>query len=491
MLVKSTVSIFVLLVISMIAFYGCRVDEDGYTPPEMPLEISMVSPGEVISHTSFVLTVTGQGFNEDSVIVFNQQPVETHYVKNREVNAVIAADLTAFSPDLFKVDVPVWVINKNPFTGETLAESSHLSLTVWPMPEFSDPIPVYQVPSGVDNVSHCRLVVDERNRFFLFWRETVRSPDYVPSYATKLSISTDGGLTWGAPLDIPVTQTFFARNDRLFVFPRDEAMDDGRLKYYSSMDNGLTWDAGQIADLREGQVFNGYRVCMDGTGRFVLVYAQTNIYDRVRLTTLHSSNWGRTWEKKGESFSPFYPDDNSYLYGYHLDWMVVNDTGGVVLGVVYDAPIPVVVSRVYRSSDGGDTFVECTGGLAERNISVFGGGYLTPEGTLYTAYTDNYSYRVYQLAFFRGGGLGDETGNLFFFDDMYSFGNMVMDTHGNMYMVWAFYISRSIDGGDVWSSPVELAPGAYGKNSAAFDNGGNLHIVRLTDEKEIFLIRSE
>lgn len=490
MQVKLKYLLFVLFILSMIAFMGCRVGEDGYTPPVRPLEISGITPGEVLSHTSFVLNVTGQGFNENSVIVFNEQPVETNYVNTQMLNAAIDADRTAFSPDLFKVDIPVWVINRDGASGATLAESAHLSLTVWPMPEFSDPIPVYQIPSEVTGISYFQLVVDESNRFFLTWRETTRSPDYVPSYASKLCMSTDGGSTWGAPLDIPTAKTFFSRDGGLYLFPHDEAMEDGQLKFYRSGDNGLTWNTESIADLRPEHTFNGYRVCMDGTGRFILVYAQTNKYDRVRLTTLHSSDSGRTWEMKGESFSSYSPDDDNYAYGYHLDWMVVNDTGGVVLGAVYDSVMPVAISRVYRSSDGGDTFEECTVGLADRNILSFGGGYLTPDGKLYAAYEDNYSYRVYQLAFFRGGGLSEQTENLHFLDNRYSMGNMVMDTDGNMYVSWSIFISRSINGGDEWSTPMELAPGYFGWNSAAFDNKQNLHIARLTDEYNIILIRS-
>ncbi|MCP5103974.1 MAG: exo-alpha-sialidase [bacterium] len=481
----------VLLILFMIAFNGCRM-KNGYTPPEMPLEISGITPAEIISHTTFVLNVIGQGFNENSVIMFNGQPMVTHYINQQAVRADIEAALTAFPLDLLKAEVPVWVINKNPSTGETPVESSRLSLTVWPMPKFSDPVSVYMAPTEVDHVSQCRLVLGENNRLFLLWRETTRSPDYVPSYATKLCVSSDGGQTWAAAIDIPVTQTIFYRDGSLFVFPDNEAMNDGWLKYHYSPDNGITWNDVLIDDLRADQAFNGYQVCMDGTGRFILVYAQTNKYDRVRLTTLHSADGGGTWELKGENFSPLYPEENSYVYGYHLDWMTANDTGGIVLGCVYDSTIPVAVSRVYKSSDGGDTFAECSGGLGERNISSFGGGFLTPRGKLYAAYGDNFSYRVHRLAFFRGGDLGEQTGKLHFFDDNYSMGDMAVDSDGNMYVVWAFYISRSIDGGEEWSSPLEPASGYFGLiNSAVFDNQQNLHIARITEEKEIIVISSE
>jgi hypothetical protein len=487
------VFLIVFIISSMTAFHGCRLGKDGDTPPMAVLGISGVSPGEVLSHTSFIVVVSGQGFNEHSVIVFNEQPVETNYLNPQTLNATIDADRTAFSLDPAKVEVPVWVINRDPVTGGTLAESGRLTLTVWSMPAFSAPKALYQIPPGITDtfISHLQLKVDEDNRFFLLWRETTYDENYWPSLKTKLLISSDGGETWGNILEIPVTQALFSRNGVLYIFPHNDAMADERMKYYYSLDNGLTWETVVIADLRSGQEFNGYQVCMDGNGRFILVYAQTNKYDRVRLTTMHSTKSGRTWNKIGESVTPYYPNEEDYLYGFHLDWMVVNDAGGMVLGVLYDSKIPVAFSRVYKSSDAGEHITEYTSGLAERTIYNFGGGYLSPEGTLFAAFTDNVWYRLFETAFFRGGGMGEQTANLLFFDSGYGLHNMVRDTDGNMYVFDGLFISRSIDGGDEWSTPLELAPDYAGTGSAAFDNQWNLHLARFTDKKEVILIRSK
>lgn len=480
----------VLLILSMIASSGCRIKEED----NIPLEILEIFPTEVVSHTSILLNVTGKGFNENSVIFFNSQPVDTDYVTDRVLKAKIDASRTAFSLDFLKVEVPVWVINKDPSSGGILAESSHFTVTVWPMPEFSDPKSIYLVPPEVELISNFQLMVDENNRFLLVWREVTGLWGVDASYVKKLCISRDGGETWENPREIPDSKTLFSRDNQLLAFPYNEAMADGWLKYYYSADNGTTWATRMIRQLRSNQEFDGYQVCLDGTGRFILVYGQTNKYDRVRLTTLHSSDLGQTWDLKGENFTPLYPKDSSYVYDYRLNWMVVNDTGGVLLGVMYKNIIPVVVSRVYKSTDGGETFEELHSGLSERNIHWLS-GYLTPQGTLYALCEDNYSYRVHNLAFFRGSGFGEQTEKLFIFHTEYGgssdpWANIVMDTEGNMYVFWNASIYRSIDGGDQWTSPLTTIFPCLGDSSPAFDNRQNLHIAYACDKK-IHLISSK
>jgi hypothetical protein len=108
---------------------------------------------------------------------------------------------------------------------------------------------------------------------------------------------------------------------------------------------------------------------------------------------------------------------------------------------------------------------------------------------------DNYSYRVHNLAFFRGSGFGEQTEKVFIFQTEYGgsrdpWANIVMDTEGNMYVARGTSIYRSIDGGDQWTSPLTTIFPCLGDSSPAFDNRQNLHIANICD-KEILLISSK
>lgn len=488
--IKKIYVVHVLLIISLIGFSGCKIGGDGNNNTGITLKITAISPGDVLSHTAFLLVVTGQGFNRQSVIVFDNKEVETQWVSSNKISAEITADLTVFSLDQPQTEIPVYVIDKNPGTGSSTAESNHLSLTIKHLPEFSEPEAIYQVPAEVVGISHLQLTIDENNTFFLLWRESSYRDDFVPVFESKLGVSRDGGQTWEPSLKLPATQSLFSWKRDLFLFPNDDAMEDGNLKFYLSGNNGTTWETRLIDELNKEQTFCGYQVSMDKSGIFILVYGQIDNFGQVHLTILQSSNQGNTWEKNGEHESPFDPSGDGYVYGYHLDWMVTNQYGGIVFGALYDSIIPVAISRVYKSSNRGAALEESSGGLARRNLLYFENGILRPDGTLLALYCDNDYYRVYELTFFRGDDLGTNDGLFHVLDKYYSSGDMVVDKDGNIYIAWSIYVSRSISDGDQWTVPLELAAETFGKNTVALDVYRNLFIVRNSDEKEIILIHS-
>lgn len=483
--------IYVCLVFLAVSFGACqKISNDG-TGHIKRLEIFSISPTKVLSHLPFLLKVTGQGFDKNSMIVFYGSEVPTDNVAPGELIAEIPADMVSFPLDQPDLNVAVWVVAKDPSTGNTLTESSHLYLLVRSMPEFSEPRSIYQIRAEYDNIYNCKLLIDTNDIFYLVWKEVAWWLD--GSEVTKLGISTDGGQTWNTAREIPPHESFFAREGKLFAFPgEDNVTLDAQLKYYYSSDGGSSWETGIVGSLDQEKEFGGYKVCMDANGKFTLVYGQVGADGFVRLTTLVSPDSGGTWEVKGESVTPA-DMGIDWLYGFHLHWLTANTAGGVTLGCTYDSIIPNAESRVYMSTDGGAGFLEFTGGLSERNILYFYGGYLSEQGTLYTVYCDNEYYRVYNTAFFRGENFGSQTAKLQVFSSAPGRGSMVINKDEQLYILSGAFIMRSVDKGDGWTEPTDLSAYIDGLwvdyHSMAMDGSQKLYIIG-ENGRDILMVQS-
>lgn len=179
---------------------------------------------------------------------------------------------------------------------------------------------------------------------------------YVGSYAsqTKVAKSTNGGTSWFFVGTIP-TYTYCMAIDPL----NPDVLYAGRyLNVYKSTNGGQTW----VAKSTAGRYMYDIEVSPNNSD---LVYGAGNVYisNTYMMAFYYSTNAGETWLFQTLNTNRSYgyalaidPQDNSTIY-----------TGGYYYHPVDSTYYPII----YKSIDGGSTFVEASNGLPNTSNYVY------------------------------------------------------------------------------------------------------------------------
>jgi hypothetical protein len=288
----------------ILGLVGCKMSSD------VLLKISSFSPRWILSHIPFTLTINGEGFKQDSVIVFNNIEMETEYVSSNTLKCQLTAEQTALSPTANSVNVRVFVTS----SPGSEKQSNAFNFQIKHRPGFSTPKKIYEITSNDFRDRSLKLIVKEKPRLYLVWKEYIYKSGSGYQYFIKLSTSTDSGESWSEAKDIPAGTFPLAKNGNLYAWNVSNHV----IKLHRSGDTGDSWTAADVQVLDENKHFNGYQIFIDENDTLLLVYGETDNNYNMTLTTLESSYNGETWDLwqvKGQ---------NNFLcmyYTYDLEWL--------------------------------------------------------------------------------------------------------------------------------------------------------------------------
>ena len=457
---KKKIGIIVLsigIICMIFGLVGCKISPDDL------LKISSFSPRWILSHIPFTLTINGEGFKPDSVIVFNNIEMETGYVGSNALQCRVTAEQTALSPAANSVNVRVFV-KSSPGSEK---QSNAFNFQVKHRPEFSPPGKIYEITANDFQARSLKLMINEKPRLYMIWKEYIYESEVGYQDFIKLSTSGDSGESWSEARDIPAGDFPLARNGNLYAWNVSNHV----IKLHRSGDTGDSWTAADVQVLDENKDFNGYQVFCDENNTLLLVYGETDNNYNMTLTTLESSYNGETWDLwqvKGQ---------NNFLCNgdiYNLEWLSANNSGGICVGYYYPYGRYGMTGQ-YLSFNGGVTFEERHGGYDD-----FLQGILTDEGKFYVLYNGMVLPYTYKIYFYKGLEYGAAPLKQLELEEAYYYGpgDMVMDGWGNLYIAWNNVSIRSIDDGENWTDAAAFSEsGNMSNHSLAIDNDSLVHLA--------------
>lgn len=438
-------------------------------------ELTVISPeSRAANMPAFTLTVTGNGFENGSVIKIDGDSKITLFSDSETLSCKLSqTDLFINSPqkDLLRsgnmgapasVDVTV----ENP-DGSV---SNKMTLSLTDNPEFSTPVKIS--PSGNNWFNPAIACYENREVYIVF----ERYDNSIPKYYISFIGSSDRGKTWSSPVDI------FSSDERCYN-PGIDVGPDGRIDvilynirlYYSqSNDGGETWNpslriSSDTNSPLESDIFS------DSSGNINIIWAQYtasngHIFFRRSSSggTLFSPavNVAVDWKSYGTIYRPAITGDN---------------TGRIVAAWEAWPNYASKYANVHTnySLDGGFSWSSedtSFGVTASPDIDF------SPNGNIFLVLSNSFLPFQDNIKFYKAkengaswSYLSTVSGNLEGYSPI-----MKIDPVGNINIIYRrnsiFHYTRSIDEGNNWSAESSVTS-LTSIVDMAVDTEGNIYIV--------------
>jgi hypothetical protein len=436
----------------------------------MPPSLFSLSPSEKVARMpGFTLSVTGDNFNQYSIIVFDGNRKSTTLVSDTKLTCSIASeDITMGAAETDK-QIPVKVINS---LNEN-SSSSILYFTVKSIHAFVEARKIADAPTYYYAEIHPVLCLHPSGNLYCAWNE-------------KLNLffcrSTDGGDTWTTP-------TLLTSNQQGDRYPNPALAADSQgtlflvcnqssdIYLYISKDQGQTWEPRRnLSGFTTGSSLPNIHI--DQSDRIFVVFCAVGNYDyRVRI--LLSTDFGLTWTQ----LNPILNFD--FFSGGRTQ--IVSDQGGYLYVTWPTAYGRYIFHKFCHSSDNGQNWSEIKNVLNSSRVALgvdTAGGVHVVGGDMYLPYM----YRL-QLASSVDRGL---TWQYTLLSNSWDPADLAIDTVDNFHVAWKDQFIRSIDRGLSWTGPVVYTTVSSAVNPAmAADAVGNIYIVWWNQEGGIYFSQSQ
>ena len=450
---KRITKIIIFIFLCIVIFRCSSPTGDESVPENGEPTLLSISPAQKVAHMpSFTLTVTGTNFVSSSEIIFNEASKQTKFISSTELTCQIDPDDTVLGSSavqesmLFEIQqseaVPVSVRNPSPGGGD----SNSIEFTIQDNHSFDSP---ENLSNNSGESDFPAIAIDSSGNFNVAWCD-----DTPGNYDIYFSRSTDDGASWSKSVNIsnnsedsycPVVDVNSAGN--INVVWCDNTPGNYDIYFSRSTDDGASWS--QAENLSKNSGFSVYPdIAVDSTGNINVVWCD-DTPGNSETYFIRSTDDGASWSQvinisknPGTTFDPVSPA------------IAVDSSGNINVSWCDDTPGNYEIF-FRRSINGGVSWSQVV------NISKN----------------------------WRNSGSPD----------------IVVDSSGNIYVVWGnrialscdIYFSRSTDDGDSWSESVNISDSSECSSLSriAVDVAKNINVVwceniPLGANKEIYFSRS-
>lgn len=449
-----------LFSVFFIILTGCNPNEQTDN-----LLITSISPDSVLANTPFTLTVHGEGFNSDSVIVAGGAAVETTFESSEQLRGNIGASLTSIALDSESDNIYIQVEQPKDASSYETSMSNAIYLEVRHIPRCGDPALIHS-GGGTRGKDSIMFVTNDSPRLVVYWcdwevpslQAQQQNPDErasegksePPVYYYKVIVSEDNGNTWSAAKDAPHLNNMIAYEGKLFGWYAGLSYNPDTL-FYRSDNMGDTWAI--IGTFSPPPLGKNEHICTmvtaDKNGKLILVNAVRDEDYLMTLRTYSSMDYGATWTGVGEQVF-----DISYIYtSVWPSLLLVNNVGGIRFELSY----------YYGRYAAGAGFISRDGGLTYEDASgaydIYGGQFLlTDQEELVMLQNVMYLPYMTKLYFNIAYDLGTVSGIWYPLDELItetegSGYSIMKGENGHIYVQQGNRMVRSYDYGINWSVP--------------------------------------
>lgn len=448
-----SIRLTVLIVATVVA--SCRSTSVQVLPPVL----STLFPAQAVSTTSFVLTVSGNGFQSGARIVFNGRSMTTTFVNSGELTCTITPSDMAVRPSSSQaVAVPVSVS----MPGASASNSLEFLITIYPT--FQAAVRISDATTSQSDSLAPLIEIDPTGHLFVVWRDRED---------LRFARSVDAGAQWSTPATI---HRSVARSYR-FSMAFDQSgptilvawEEDSSIRAIHSSDAGQTWTPPAVLTDASTTAASNPGMFVDPSGTVFLAYLGNAPAGGApySVVILRSSNHGASFDEIGRvPWSTYFTGDTSP--------QLAADSNGT-LSLVFTSEFGTRYATSYssRSTDGGRTW------STPNRVSVVAPALaIDDQNALDIVGANMYLPYMYRIAFLRSTDQGASWTSHEFDGTNFAASSIFVNAFKSVDVVWAHQFARSFDRGSTWGPVV-----AYDEETEAArpslveDASGRIYIV--------------
>ncbi|MBN1273887.1 MAG: exo-alpha-sialidase [Candidatus Aminicenantes bacterium] len=477
------------IVFSIMFFTACSPEEN-----PRPL-LQFLSPTSKVSHMpSFTLTATGSDFVDGATIVFDNIEKETTFVSSSELTCRIDPDETVSTTAALQTgsgnlpvrsyvaayDYNMVVYVRNPTPGG--GDSEALNFTIKSNHTFYSP---QSIASSSRALWEPSIAVDDPGNINVAWYEFFPSPCDI-----YFSRSADEGVSWTQAINVSNTSgvskvpaIVVDSTGKLSIAWHDNSPGEFDIYFSTSTDNGVIWS--QVKNISSNSEESARpRMAVDSTGNLNLVWNDMAPGNNEILFS-RSTDGGAAWST---------PVNISKTASRSIHPRITVDSAGNLNAAWEDDVTGVYLIHFSRSTDNGQTWstpvivYNSTSGNGHAALAVDGEGNII---LFFIGYANPATIVPFFCRSTDGGQTWSTPVNVSNRQGPSYSNTVAVDSAGNINVAWyednpspvEIYYTRSIDNGASWFQPMNISnnSSASAIPSIAVDGAGNVYIVWQDD----------
>lgn len=450
-------------------------------PAPLPI-LNSISPDTKAAHfPTFILTAIGSDFQSNSKIVFDGVEKTTNYVGSTELSCEI------YPNDILTGGVIIPVLIRTPGGGD----SDILNFTVTMDPSFKIPVNISNEP---EDSRAPDVAADKEGNVNVVWSQFISITADFSDNEIYFTRSDDKGANWTPNLNISNNSQPWHEDYRpVIALDIDNVINvvwDARINLapqwhsvrFSRSNGGSTWTIPvNVSGVNDVSRYSA--IAIDSLNNIYVVWREF-LSPPLEIYFSRSTDFGVNW-------SASVLISNSITTGHQHPRIAADNAGNIyVIWRSYDNEITYPYNVYFNKSDDYGITWSTAYKITNNGNSAASGIDVDSSGNIHVTYVDN-SFTVPRVCYIRSTdqGVTWSTPNDISNHSLGAGGGRIeIDSADNINVVWIedddvpgrdIYFCRSIDGGQNWSTPINISNSTNDKFPAniSTDLEGNIYVV--------------